>query len=371
MHHYYTVELMPLYWRFLIAQYFKVFCLATISFVVILLTTRLEDIAYFATLGSSWGSVLYFTWNQVPFILPIAIPISCLISAILLLQRLSSSYELTALRASGLSIQKILMPILIVSVYLSVGNFYISSEMSTQSHMNNSRLKNELRSINPLLLLQNKHVLRMKGLHFDTLGASKTGESAGDVIIAMPNKDDSGLNVMVAKELTADTSTFSGDHVTLITSAIPHKEIPIIENMGSTALSTKDFSLLLKPGTPHFNNDYFRFGLLRTKIENETDEKTLNRVYSEMIRRISMGTAAFTFTLMGAAFGMSISRRPSNRGIFIVAIFAGLYLFSYFAAKGLDHNFAASALLYTVPQIVIIIFSVIMLRRLEKGCETW
>lgn len=211
----------------------------------------------------------------------------------------------------------------------------------------------------------------MKGIHFDTLGASKTGESAGDVIVAMPNKDDSGLNVLIAKELNADTSTFSGDHVTLMTSAIPSREIPIIENMGSTALSTKDFSLLLKPGSPHYSNDYFRFGLLRTKAEIETDEKSLNRVYSEMVRRISMGTAAFTFTLMGAAFGMSISRRPSNRGIFIVAIFAGLYLFSYFAAKGMDQNFYASALFYVVPQIIILVFSVIVLRRLDKGCETW
>lgn len=362
---------MPIYWRFLISQYFKVFCLSTFSFVVILLITRLEEIAYFATLGSSWTAVLYFTWNQVPFILPIAIPISCLISAMLLVQNLSASYELTALRASGLSIKKILTPILIVALYISAANFYISSEMSTESHMNNSKLKNELRSINPLLLLQNKHVLRMKGIHFDTLGASKTGESAGDVIFAMPNKNDTGLNVMVAKELTADSNTFSGDHVTLITKAIPPKNIPIIENMGSTALSTKDFALLLKPGAPHYNNDYFRFGLLRAKMELEPDSKTVNKIYSEMIRRIAMGTAAFTLTLMGAAFGMSISRRPGNRGILLVAIFAGLYLFAYFAAKGMDYNYLLAGSFYIIPQVVILLFSWFTLRRLEKGCETW
>lgn len=362
---------MPIYWRFLIYQYSKVFCLATFSFVVILLTTRLEEIAYFATLGSTWSSVLYFTWNQVPFILPIAVPISCLISSMLLVQGLSTSYELTALRASGLSIRKILTPILIVATYIALANFYITSEIATQSHMNNSRLKNEMRSINPLLLLQNKHVLAMKGLHFDTLGASKTGESADDVIIAMPNKDDTGLHLMVAKQLLANPGTFAGDHVTLIAAPTPQKDIPIIENMGSTALSTKDFSLLLKPGKPHFSNDYFRFGLLRAKMESEPDARTYNRVRSEMVRRISMGTAAFIFTLMGAAFGMSISRRPGNRGIFIIAIFTGLYLFSYFAAKGMNDNFFAAAAFYIVPQLIVLLFSVLTLRRLERGCEAW
>lgn len=362
---------MPIYWRFLIYQFSKVFCLATASFVVILLTTRLEEIAYFATLGSSWSEVLYFTWNQVPFILPIAIPISCLISAVLLVQRLSSSYELTALRASGLSIRKILTPILIVSVYISIANFYISSEMATQSHMNNSQIKNELRSINPLLLLQNKHVVRMKGLHIDTLGASKTGESAKDVIIAMPNKDDSGLNLMIAKELQATPGIFAGDHVTIIATPSTQKEIPVIENMGSTALSTQDFSLLLKPGKPRYNNDYFRFGLLRAKAESEAEPRALNKVYSEMVRRVSMGTAAFVFTLMGAAFGMSISRRPSNRGIIIVALFAGLYLFSYFAAKGMDSSFILASTLHILPQLVILAFSIFTLHRLEKGCEAW
>lgn len=360
---------MPLYWRFLITQYVKVFCLSTVSFVLILLTTRLEEIAYFATLGSTWISVLYFTWNQVPFILPIAIPISCLISAILLVQRLSTSYELTALRASGLSIKKILTPILIVATYIALVNFYITSEMATQSHMNNSKLKNELRSINPLLLLQNKHVLRMKGLHFDTLGPSRTGESADDVILAMPNKDDTGLQVMVAKQLIAGEGTFAGDHVTLIANPVAHMNIPIVENMGTTALSTRDFSLLLKPGKPHYNNDYFRFGLLRTKAEEETDPKILSRIYSEMVRRLSMGTAAFIFTFMGVAFGMSIGRRPSNRGVITVAIFAGFYLFSYFAAKGMDSNFLAASALYILPQVIIFIFSLRMLSRLSKGCE--
>jgi lipopolysaccharide export system permease protein len=362
---------MPLYWRFIASQFLKVFVLSAVSFVVILLTTRLEEIAYFATLGSTWTSVLIFTWNQVPFILPIAIPISCLISAVLLVQRLSTSYELTALRASGLSIGKILTPLLILSAYISIGNFYISSEMATESHLYNSRLKNEMRSINPLLLLQNKHVVRMKGIHMDTLGASKTGESADDVIIAMPNKDDTGLNFMVAKQLLANPGIFAGDHVTIIATPSPKKNIPIIENMGSTALSTQDFSLLLKPGKPRFNNDYFRFGLLRAKAEVETDAKTTNRIYSEMIRRISMGTAAFTFTLMGAAFGMSIGRRPSNRGIFIAAMFAGLYLFCYFAARGMDSNYLAAGAFHVMPQVVILLFSIYTLRSLEKGCEAW
>lgn len=360
---------MPLYWRYLLTQYLKVFLLSTCSLVAILLTTRLNDIAQFASLGSSTTSVLLFTWNQVPFILPIAVPLSCLISAFLLMQRLSSSYELTALRASGLSLFKILSPILIVSTYIALGNFYVTSEMATHSHMRNSQLKNEIRSINPLLLIQNPHLLRMKGIHFDTQGASKLGESAQDVVAAVPNKDDDGLNLIVAKQLSAGPGTLAGNQVTIVASPGAERGERVIENMGATAASAQDFTLLIKPGSARFNNDYFRFGLLRAKRERESDANALHRIDSEMVRRISMATAAFTFTLMGAAFGISIGRRTSSKGLFAVAILAGLYLFSFFAAKGLERQFYAAASLYIIPQIVVLILSVGFIKRVSKGKE--
>ncbi len=383
---------MPIVWRYLLEQYLKVFLLCLVSFIAILLTTRLDEIAHFASLGSEGLFILWFTLYQIPYVLPIAIPISSLISVIILVQRLSQSREMTAFRACGLSLREILTPILLAGLVISALNFYIVSEMATQSHLAAGLSKMELRSINPLLLLHNKHLMRLKGAYSDTLGNSRIGEYAGDILIAMPNKNNSSINMIIAKNLQADSSLFKGAHITVITplsnESLPLHDQLMIENMKDIKTSIKDFAQILQKKVWTLNNDHLRLALLRTRLkdlkkwEAETEntesnaatfkqiKRNINRAYSEMLRRISISLAALTFTLMGAAFGISISRTHSNRGIFYVVGLAALYIVAFFSAKALEHQLIASTLLYLVPHIIIVALSLIMLTRVSKGIES-
>jgi lipopolysaccharide export system permease protein len=383
---------MPIVWQYLLGQYLKVFLLCLISFIAILLTTRLDEIAHFATLGSEGLLVLWFTLHQIPYLLPIAIPISSLISVIILVQRLSQTHEMTAFRACGLSLREVLTPILIAGFFISVANFYIVSELATKSHLATGLTKMELRSVNPLLLLHNKHLMRLKGIFSDTLGNSRLGEYAGDILIAMPNKHNSSVNLIIAKNLQADPSTFKGNDITLITplndNTLPRHGQMMIENMHRMQTSIKDFSQILQKKVWTLNNDHLRLALLRKRLldlkktmreipriqENisllKQIKRNINRGYAELIRRFSISIAAFTFTLMGAAFGISISRNRSNRGIFYVVGLAALYIVAFFSAKGLEHQLIAAALLYIVPHLLIITISLFMLSRVSKGIES-
>ncbi|HEY4831929.1 MAG TPA: LptF/LptG family permease, partial [Waddliaceae bacterium] len=120
---------MPIFWWYLLKNYLNVLLLSLFSFVAILLISRLEEIAQFAAMGAKFSYLIIFTLYQIPYILPIAIPISCLISAMILFQRLSSTHEFTALRSCGIALSRIITPILLASLFLSVGCFYITSEM--------------------------------------------------------------------------------------------------------------------------------------------------------------------------------------------------------------------------------------------------
>src|SRR3989338_5815947 len=104
--------ILPILWRYLLRNYFQVFGLCVSSFVAILLVLRFQEIAHYASSGMGKSFILLFTLLQVPYILPIAIPVSCLIAAILLLQRLSYAQELTAFRACGLGLKPILAPLI-------------------------------------------------------------------------------------------------------------------------------------------------------------------------------------------------------------------------------------------------------------------
>lgn len=383
---------MPIVWRYLLGEYLKVFFLCLVSFIAILLTTRLDEIAHFATLGSEGLLVLWFTIHQIPYILPIAIPISSLISVIILVQRLSGSHELTAFRACGLSLREIITPLLIAGFFISAANFYIVSELATQSHLQTGLTKMELRSINPLLLLHNKHLMRLKGIYSDTLGNSRIGEHAGDIIIAMPNKNNGQMNLIAARNLEANADNFLGEKVTVITplnnNSTGKYDQLMIENMGRMETSLNDFSQILQKKVWTLNNDHLRLSLLRARIKElkqleanleKTNEnaaarkqlqRNINKSYAEIIRRISISLAALTFTLMGAAFGISISRNRSNKGLIFVIGFASLYIVSFFAAKGLDQQLLAASLLYLAPLCIIVISSIWMLRRISKGIES-
>jgi len=380
---------MPIMWRYLLNQYLKVFVFCVLTFLAVLLTTRLEDIAHFSTLGPEGALILWYILYQIPYILPIAIPLSCLIAATLLMQSLSNSHEITALRSAGFSIKHIIAPLLITSCFLSFANFYVISEVATHSHMSAGLLKNELRSINPLLLLHNKHLMRMRGYYFDTFGDSKMGESASYAILATQNKSNSRISLLIADLLAATPDLFYGKNISIITD-LPPKNLSdgdsiIIENMSGAMTSIQDFTKLIEKKVWSLNNDHLRLPLLMLRLNNERTElnalkksgvaknvyepiiKNISRCISEIQKRISVGIAPFTFTLMGAAFGISITRNRSNSSLFYVLGLAALYLICFFSGKGSENTVWRSSMFYFTPHFLIISVSLWRLQRLANG----
>lgn len=375
---------MPTLWRYLLSQYFRVLFLCTVAFIAILLVMRLDQIAHFATLGASPWAISFFILCQIPYLLPVAIPLSSLISATLLIQRLSQTHELTALRACGFALRDILAPLLVAATFLSITNFYIVSEMATQSHLVSGMLKSELRALNPLLLARNKHLMELKGFYYDTLGSSQVGESAQDIVLATPNRKTRRLNLMVAKEVQTSSKEFNGKSVTLV-SGIGHQNDWILENVGTVSTLIGDFSSLMQKKIWTVNHDHLQLPLLLLRLddakanlasnsgteiseaEKKSIKKTIVRGYSEILRRISIAIAVLTFTLMGFAFGISTARNRSRKSLYVVVGLAALYLVSYFLAKGMDHILPTAAALYLLPHLLIVVLSVLILYRIGHG----
>jgi lipopolysaccharide export system permease protein len=377
---------MPLLWRYLLSQYLKVFAFCVAAFIALLLTLRLNEIAYFATLGPEAIKILWFTLQQIPYVLPIAIPVSALISAVLLAQNLSQSKELTAMRSCGFSLKDILAPVLVAALLLSTLNFYIISELTTTSHHTAGQLKNQLRSVNPLLILNNRLLMRMKGFYFDTYGTSRLGEFAQDIVFLSPSKRSDRLALMVAKRLDVSPEQLSGDHVTFITSRRPkegEKEELIIENMLTSRTLIRDFSQLLEKKIWTVNNDHLQFRQLlirkeeaKAALQNKSKPEEIkqarhdyNRILSEIIRRFSASFSVFSFTLLGLAFGIRISRVKSSLSIFYIVFFASLYLAAFFTANSFDQAVVSASLLYLIPHLLICTASLLTLRKISVGVE--
>lgn len=380
---------MPILWKNLLTQYFKVLLLCITAFIAVLVTTRLDEIAHFATLGSEGRYILLFVFYQIPYILPIALPFSGLISSLLLVQGMSQSHELTAMRACGLALKDIFAPVLLVAFLLSIFSFFIVSELATTSHLYTALLKNELRSVNPLLMLGNKHLMKLKGIHFDTLGASKQGESASGVIIAMPNRHNNRLSLLVANEMQASSTDFIAKNVCLI-SNLPSEEgfdLIALENTNEMVTTVEDFSQIIQKKVWNVNNDHLRLPLLLVRLDEQRSairdaqdaekpmseikqlQRAENRTLTEIARRFSLALAMFTFTIMGLSFGVSISRQRSCRSLLYIVGLTGLYLAAYFSAVGIGQLLIASTVLYLAPHVIIIAASGWILSRAARGIE--
>ncbi len=382
---------MPLLWQALLKQFLKTTGASVVAFIAILLTMQLDEIAHFAALGAPLSYVFLFSFYQIPYILPIALPLSCLIASFICLQRLSLSHELTALRSCGLALRHILAPIWLASAFLTIANFWITSEVATHSHLQNNLLKNELRAINPLLLLHNKHLMRLKGFYFDAFGVSHVADFSSDAILAFPNKRNQRLSLMLAERIESSSESFIGKGVTLITGMPSEKEDDFdplfIENIEYTRTKVKDFSDMLQKKVWTINNDYLQLPLLLARIKEQRAllpklkkeaegplnakglKYQLNRSVSELIKRFSLALTPFTFTLMGGAFGIRIGRRKNIAPLFAVIGLATLYLVSFFMAKGADHHKWLAASLYLIPHLVIATAALWTLKRIAQGVE--
>ncbi|MCB1113334.1 MAG: LptF/LptG family permease [Chlamydiia bacterium] len=358
----------PVLWRYLAWQFLKVFFFTTIALIGGLLTLRLEEIASFWSLDQTGTYLLTFILYQIPYILPIAIPLACLISSMILVKRLSSTHEISAMRALGYSISSIFQPVLIIATLISIANFLITSEIATETHLKTNLLKSELRSMNPLILLQNKYLLRTKGIFYDALGAFKMGETASDVVIAFPSKDNERLSLFLAKELKVQGHNFEGENITLFTPQEKRHQI-VLENIGRTRSEIEDFSDIIRQKAFSFSDEHLNLKYLFAKVKNPENPKAKARAISEIFRRLSLGLAPFTFSLMGLSFGLSISRRDSKKGLIFATLLATLFLTTFFFAKGASSRILPSLTLYFIPHFLIIFFSLSYVRKISRGIE--
>lgn len=367
---------MPIIWRFLLKQYSKVLLLCIVSFIAILLTTRLDEIAQFTALGASSPYVLKFISYQIPYILPVAIPIASLISTTILMQRLSASCELTALRACGYSLLHIATPLLLMAAVLSMGNFYIISEMTTHSHLMKKVLRREIKSLNPLVLLQNEKLARMRGIYAHVEGGLAMGEQASNLIVASFDSHQKDLNLVFAKNLTSTFESVQAEQVTMI---FPRKNSDrlLIENAERVSFPLPDLSQLFGGADLCPKDDHLKLSLLlqrageyRQTLRTSPSiplRKQLKALYSEIVRRLSLSLSIFTFTLIAIAFSIHLTPRQMYRGLIWISLLSTGLLLSYFTAKSLHSEFTIAISLYLLPHPLIALLCYRTLKRFNRG----
>jgi lipopolysaccharide export system permease protein len=113
---------------YLIKELFPAFILGLIGFTFILLTGRIVQLTeLFVNKGVPLGYILRLLYLLLPTFMVLTIPMATLLSVLLAFNRLSSDNEITALKASGVSLYQMIPPVLVfafttyaVTIFLSL-----------------------------------------------------------------------------------------------------------------------------------------------------------------------------------------------------------------------------------------------------------
>lgn len=360
---------MPLLWRYLATSYLRVFLLSTSGFICVLLITRLKDIARFAALTNNVSEIIFYTLYQIPNVLPIAIPISCLIASLLLFQKFSKTHELTALRASGFSLKKITLPILCCSFFISFFNFYLASEIAPRCITASKKIAHSQVSLNPIFLLEKPKLLKIKNAFVD-LEPTSDKNSAKNLIFITPNRYNGKLSLVSAKKLhLEENGILVGSKVSIIShhlDNINNFDTLIIENQDLMKTEAKKITKIMKSENFAINSLHLPTKMLLAAAEKQ-DKAKKQQLYLEIIRRIAISFSAFSFTFIGISYGIEIGRTESKKKIIIASLLALFILASFIAAKAFKYHPLLAILAYILVQPFILFISTRSFYRSSKG----
>ncbi len=110
-------------WRHIIKEHINpfFFSISVIS-LVFLLNLVFRELGRILSRGLSFGLILEFFFLNMAWIVALAVPMAVLVATVMAFGRLSGDSEITAMKASGVSILYILFPVLVVSILL---NFFL------------------------------------------------------------------------------------------------------------------------------------------------------------------------------------------------------------------------------------------------------
>lgn len=364
--------MIPLLWRYLSRSYFQTFFLSLCAFVGILIVMRLQEIARFATSGAGPLKVVLFALFQVPYILPMAIPISCLIATLILFHRLSFSHELTALRSSGFSLKNIRAPLIYIATLLSLANFTIASELSPRCKALSKELIFDLVKTNPLFPLQRDSLVKLKKAYYH-IGNLKDNTSAQDVLLVTKSRSNNVMTLLFAKDLHIEGEWVKGNQLAFISSMDAKKEgfgHLIIENQHEMQIQAQSLSQFLQKVDNSMHSDYLSLHeLVAYGIAKKGSPLLCRDVLFEITRRISLGLSPLTLTLLGIAFGIHIGRSSSRTGLLKAALLTALLLSCFIAAKSFEKMQIVALTIFLVPHPLLASLSLLKLKKVDQGVE--
>ncbi len=373
----------PILWKTIAQGFFRSLLSTVFTLVAILITTKIEDIAKFISLGAGLFKIILFVAFQIPYLVQIAIPISAVWAAYTYFSQLNSDHQITALRALGFSIKDILYPLGISGAILGLLMFSVLFDFGASCHLGAKKLEFDVRLAEPLALVHTSQHMRGSDVAFDLKGSLKRGEHAQDLFVCL-NRTNGGLALVLAKDLYYHDSVVDATTATVITATPIRNTFAdlMIENAKTVETPSEHLYELTGARGWKISEEHLPLRILLARREelsqeiaqdqlkgasSKVEEKKRERIYSEIARRASLALACFTLTLLGAASAITIGRRDSNSSALHCVLYVTFFVVFYLAAKSVDELAFIAVPLFILPHIILWKLYIKRVHTLEMG----
>ena len=130
--------------RYIASRFIRTFIFSLLALVLLpVLVDIIEHVDYFVDRKAGFLIVAQYYWYSLPYFLTLVIPVAALLSTLFSLGILSKNNELTAMRASGVSLYRLLLPIWAVSILIALLAFFNEEYLKPPFTLYKNRLKTE------------------------------------------------------------------------------------------------------------------------------------------------------------------------------------------------------------------------------------
>jgi lipopolysaccharide export system permease protein len=367
--------------RYIATDYLVTFLMTILVFTFVMcIGTVLKAIDLMSRGVSFWIFLQIFAAN-IPYILSFTIPMSCMTTVLLVFSRLSLDGEITAMKASGLTMWQIISAPVMISILLTGFCIYLHSYAAPESHFKNRRILREVGVEEPVNLLEEGRFVRdFPGLIIWV--GKKKGGTVEDIVVY----ETEGGTVRTIRARRGTISSDEENRVLLVDlydvridqpNPVDPMDISKVRQINAKHYPVRlDFSRIWHDGTVTKRVPDMTMTELIAAIRNlratfpQLTEEDLLRQKMKMVQsaneRLALSLACFAFTILGVPLGMKSRRKESSIGILVsLGVVFGFYLFIIVADALVYQPHLHPDMIIWIPVVLAEVFGFTLIHKLN------
>lgn len=318
--------------------------------------------------------VLLFMLYVLPFSLTFTIPWGFLTAVLLIFGRMSADNEMIALRACGVSLLRVCLPVLAVAILLSAATLWINTSIAPRAEQAmRDAIASMARSNPAALFVPDEVVSQFRGKKIFV--GSKDGEILSDLTIIEQSEWGAPRRITYAREGRITSDQERGAILLELSKAKfeqrkegQENDFGLIRHGISVGEVTLEIPLedLVDEGLRSRPLRSYTFAELGNQLPSVDDLPDRIAIMTEMSKRLSMSVACVAFALIAMPLGVTAQRKETSVGFGIsLALAFGYFFFVVLAEMLRDEAGAYPYLLLWTPNLLFIGIGTWLLLRLD------